>query len=79
MPPPVEPVPRPPRWSPVELLPPVVSLLLGTVLLLRGHALWFDELFTAEVSRLSPAGILAAVAAGEGTTSYLAEIGRAHV
>ncbi len=66
--------PAAPCWSPVELLPAVLSLVLGTVLLLRGHALWFDELFTAEVARLPLADILAAVVHGEGTTSYLAGV-----
>ena len=50
------------------------SLALGTVLLLPGHALWFDELFTAEVGRLPLGEILAAVTSGQGTTSYLAGV-----
>jgi hypothetical protein len=58
----------------VELLPAVLSLVLGTVLLRPGHALWFDELFTAEVARLPLADILAAAVQGEGTTSYLAGV-----
>ena len=40
------------RWLPVELLPALLLLALGTVLLLPGHGLWYDELFTAEVGRL---------------------------
>jgi mannosyltransferase len=62
------------RWSPLELLPPVAVLLLGAVLLLPGHGLWFDELFTAEVARLPFREILAAVAEGRGTTSYLVDV-----
>ena len=60
-----------PGWTPLELLPGALLLLLGTVLLLPGHGLWFDELFTAEVGRLPLHEILAAVAGGRGTTSYL--------
>jgi mannosyltransferase len=47
---------------------------LGVVLLLPGHGLWFDELFTAEVGRLPLSRILSAIATGEGTTSYLAGV-----
>jgi hypothetical protein len=65
---------RPLRWSPRELLSPAAVLLLGTVLLLPGHGLWFDELFTAEVARLPFREILAAVAEGRGTTSYLVDV-----
>jgi mannosyltransferase len=65
---------RPLRWSLLELLPPASVLLLGTVLLLPGHGLWFDELFTAEVGRLPYREILAAVAEGRGTTGYLADV-----
>jgi mannosyltransferase len=61
-------------WSPLELLPSLVVLLLGTVLLRPGHGLWFDELFTAEVARLPLGEILSAVTRGEGTTSYLAGV-----
>ncbi|MFP5370464.1 MAG: hypothetical protein ACLGI3_06915 [Actinomycetes bacterium] len=62
------------RWTPLELLPGALLLLLGTVLLLPGHGLWFDELFTAEVGRLPLGEILAAVTSGRGTTSYLAGV-----
>ena len=65
---------RPSRWTLVELLPAALVAALGTVLLLPGHALWFDELFTAEVGRLPLAEILAAVTSGQGTTSYLAGV-----
>ncbi|MGY1806844.1 hypothetical protein ACI8AF_05695 [Blastococcus sp. SYSU D00669] len=61
------------RWL-LELLPPALVLLLGGLLLAPGHGLWFDELFTAEVARLPLGDVLAAVAAGEGTTSYLAGV-----
>jgi mannosyltransferase len=61
----------PPRWSPFELLPPLLLLVLGAVLLRPGHGLWFDELFTAEVARLPLAEILSAVVHGQGTTDYL--------
>lgn len=62
------------RWSAPELLPPLAVVLLGTVLLLPGHGLWFDELFTAEVGRRSYGEILAAIAEGRGTTAYLADV-----
>ncbi|MGY1640949.1 hypothetical protein ACI782_07400 [Geodermatophilus sp. SYSU D00703] len=62
------------RWSRVELLPPLLVVLLGAVLLAPGHGLWFDELFTAEVGRLSIGEILAAVVTGRGTTSYLVDV-----
>ena len=64
----------PPRWSPAELLPPVLVLALGILLLLPGHGLWFDELFTAEVGRRPLGEILAAIRDGEGVTSYLAGV-----
>jgi mannosyltransferase len=64
-------VPAARRWAPVELVPPLLVLCLGIVLLRPGHALWFDELFTAEVARLPLADILRAVATGNGTTPYL--------
>ncbi|SNX96230.1 Dolichyl-phosphate-mannose-protein mannosyltransferase [Geodermatophilus sabuli] len=62
------------RWTPVELLPPLVVAVLGTVLLLPGHGMWFDELFTAEVGRLPFGEIVAAVVEGRGTTSYLVDV-----
>jgi mannosyltransferase len=62
------------RWSPLELLPPLLVLILGVVLLLPGHGLWFDELFTAEVARLPLDEILSAIVSGTGTTSYLAGV-----
>ena len=62
------------RWSPLELLPAVLVVALGTVLLLPGHGLWFDELFTAEVGRRPLGDILRAIAGGRGTTSYLADV-----
>jgi mannosyltransferase len=70
------PIPRPARsaWWLLELLPAVLSLALGTVLLLPGHAMWFDELFTAEVARLPLGELVSAVVHGEGTTSYLAGV-----
>ncbi|TFV63733.1 UNVERIFIED_ORG: hypothetical protein E4P37_14275 [Bacillus sp. AZ43] len=61
-------------WSPHELLPPLLLLALGTVLLLPGHGLWYDELFTAEVGRVPLRELLAAVVEGRGTTSYLADV-----
>ncbi|MEX5718273.1 glycosyltransferase family 39 protein [Geodermatophilus maliterrae] len=68
------PVAAPPRWSRVELLPPLVLVALGAVLLAPGHGLWFDELFTAEVGRRPLAEILRAIVTGEGVTSYLADV-----
>lgn len=62
------------RWSGAELLPPALLLVLGTLLLLPGHGLWFDELFTAEVGRRPLGEILAAIRDGEGVTSYLAGV-----
>ena len=64
----------PARWSVVELLPVVLLAALGTLLLLPGHGLWFDELFTAEVGRLPLGEILSAIVDGRGTTSYLAGV-----
>jgi mannosyltransferase len=61
-------------WSALELLAPMLVTALGVVLLLPGHGLWFDELFTAEVGRLPLSRILSAIATGEGTTSYLAGV-----
>lgn len=62
------------RWSVLELVPPLAVVLLGTVLLLPGHGLWFDELFTAEVGRRPYGEILAAIVEGRGTTGYLADV-----
>jgi len=59
------------RWSPAELLPSALVVALGIVLLLPGHGLWFDELFTAEVGRRPLAEILSAIVHGDGVTSYL--------
>ena len=64
----------PPRWSPAELLPAALVLALGILLLLPGHGLWFDELFTAEVGRRPLGDILSAIRDGEGVTSYLAGV-----
>ena len=64
----------PPRWSPAELLPSALVLALGILLLLPGHGLWFDELFTAEVGRRPLGEILSAIRDGEGVTSYLAGV-----
>ena len=64
----------PGRWSPAELLPPALVVALGVVLLLPGHGLWFDELFTAEVGRRPLGEILTAIVEGEGVTSYLAGV-----
>ena len=64
----------PPRWSRAELLPPALVLALGILLLLPGHGLWFDELFTAEVGRRPLGEILSAIRDGEGVTSYLAGV-----
>ena len=69
--PPATPEPGATRWSPLELLGPLVVLVLGVLLLRPGHALWFDELFTAEVARLPLGEILGAIVHGTGTTSYL--------
>jgi mannosyltransferase len=62
------------RWTPPELLAPLLVLILGVALLLPGHGLWFDELFTAEVARLPLGDIVSAIVRGEGTTSYLAGV-----
>ncbi|MET0764188.1 MAG: glycosyltransferase family 39 protein [Blastococcus sp.] len=62
------------RWSLIELVPAALVITLGTVLLLAGHGLWFDELFTAEVARLPLSEILSAITSGRGTTSYLADV-----
>jgi mannosyltransferase len=60
-----------PRWSPVELLPVLVLLALGAVLLVRGHSLWYDELFTAEVVRLPLDDIVQAAVQGREIAPYL--------
>ena len=73
-PPPEAGRPGAPRWHLLELLPAALLIALGTFLLLPGHALWFDELFTAEVGRLPLGDIVAAVTSGQGTTSYLAGV-----
>ncbi len=52
----------------------MVLLTLGSVLLARGHALWYDELFTAEVARLPLGDIVRSIVEGEGTTPYLADV-----
>ncbi len=52
----------------------MLVLVLGIVLLLPGHGLWFDELFTAEVGRRPLGDILSAIRDGEGVTSYLAGV-----
>ncbi len=65
---------RPRGWSPVELVPPAVLVLLCAGLLAPGHGLWFDEAFTAEVARRPLADILRAITTGEGVTSYLADV-----
>jgi mannosyltransferase len=57
-----------------EWLPPVVLLVLGIAVLQRGHPLWFDELYTAEVTRLPLPEIVRAILEGRGTTSYLADV-----
>ncbi|MGY1743150.1 MULTISPECIES: ArnT family glycosyltransferase [unclassified Blastococcus] len=63
------------RWAPLSgLLPPLLLVLLGSVLLGAGHGLWFDELFTAEVGRLPVGDIVHAAVSGEATTSYLSGI-----
>ena len=72
--PPVPSVAGAPRWTPLELLAPLLVLVLGVRMLLAGHALWFDELFTAEVARLPLGDILTAIVTGEGTTDYLAGV-----
>ena len=46
------------RWSAPELLPPLAVVLLGTVLLLPGHGLWFDELFTAADVQSGPENMM---------------------
>lgn len=66
--------PQAPRWSPLELLPSALLLVLGVVLLLPGHGLWFDELFTAEVGRRPLGEIVTAIVQGDGVTSYLAGV-----
>ncbi|WP_448614023.1 hypothetical protein [Modestobacter sp. URMC 112] len=68
------PAAAPAGWSRWELAGPLLLLTLGTVLLLPGHGLWFDELFTAEVSRRPLGTIFTAVVEGRGTTSYLADV-----
>lgn len=56
-------------------LPPLVALTLGSLLIFgRAHGLWYDELFSTEVSRLPLADIVRAAWEGRGTTWYLRDI-----
>ena len=51
---------------------PVVALLaLGAVLLRPGYSLWYDELFTAQVVRLSLGDIVRAAVQGQDIAGYL--------
>ena len=50
------------------------SSSFGIAVLLRGHPLWFDELYTAEVTRLPLMEIVRATVEGRGTTSYLQDV-----
>jgi mannosyltransferase len=66
---------RPPRprlaRSAWWLLPPLVMAVLGGWAVSRHYGLWYDELYTAEVSQLAPGDLLAAIVRGEGTIPYL--------
>jgi mannosyltransferase len=68
------PPPRHPARSWWDWLPPGVLFVLGAAVLLRGHPLWFDELYTAEVTRLPLSEIVRAILDGHGTTSYLRDV-----
>jgi mannosyltransferase len=68
------PTPRRRRPDPLLALPPAVLALLGTLLLLRRPGLWYDELFTAQVTGVPLRRLAEAVLSGEGTASYLADI-----
>ena len=45
--------------------------VLGGWLIARGHGLWYDELYTAEVAPLPLGRLLRALVSGEGTIPYL--------
>ncbi|MDQ4070085.1 MAG: glycosyltransferase family 39 protein [Actinomycetota bacterium] len=53
------------------LLPPLVLAVLGGWLVARHYGFWYDELFTAEMARLSGGQLAEAVVRGEGTIEYL--------
>ncbi|WP_433786916.1 glycosyltransferase [Actinomycetospora sp. CA-101289] len=66
---------RPGRASAWWLAPAVVALLLGAVIVFgRAHGLWYDELFSVEVSRRPLAEILRAAWEGRGTTWSLRDV-----
>ncbi len=53
------------------LLPPLVLAIVGGWVVARGHGLWYDELYTAEVAPLPLPRIVSALVHGEGTIAYL--------
>jgi mannosyltransferase len=56
---------------PLPLLPPAALAALGTTQLLRGHGLWFDELFTAAVVDRPLGEVVRLVAEGRGPEPWL--------
>ena len=53
---------------------PLLLAVLGGILLARGHGLWYDELFTAEVAPLPIGELVASIVSGRGTLSYLPDV-----
>jgi hypothetical protein len=56
------------------LAPALVLLLLGGIELGRRQPLWYDELYTAQVARLSWADLWHLVRTGTGPTAYLPDV-----
>ena len=53
------------------LLPAFVMAVLGAWALSRNHSLWYDEVYTAELSALDAGELVSAVVRGEGPIPYL--------
>jgi len=62
------------RPDPLLALPATVLALLGTMLLLRRPGLWYDELYTAQVTGVPLSRLARAVLSGQGTASYLVDV-----
>ncbi len=56
------------------LAPALVLAVLGGLIVLQDRSLWYDELFTAQVSKAGPGALVRAVLTGRGTASYLLDV-----